>query len=83
MSFTGKDGSAVEGITLYITEPLDPKRGGQGESAERIFLSTAKVANLGFNLTVGQDVTLYWNRYGKVETLKLLDETIDFGGKAK
>ena len=76
-SFKGSDGTMVSGTTIFVSDPIDPKR-GQGESAERIFLSAAKLADLGFTPTVGQEITIFYNRYGKVATIKLDDDfTID------
>lgn len=76
-SFKGADGSTVTGTTIFVSDPIDPKR-GQGESAERFFLSAAKLANLGFSPAVGQEITIFYNRYGKVATIKINDDfTID------
>ena len=76
-SFTGSDGTPVEGTTLYFTDPIDPKR-GQGAIGGKVFLSVAKLADLGFTPAVGQEITLFYNRYGKVATIKLDDDfTID------
>lgn len=71
-SFTPKDASdPITGETLYITEPIDPKR-GMGHTADRLFLSTAKLGSLDFAPAVGQEVEVYYNKFGKVGTLKLL-----------
>ncbi len=77
-SFKGNDGTQITGTTVYTTEPIDPKR-GQGESADHFFLSAAKLAALDFTPAVGQDVTVFYNRYGKVATIKLNDEVLDLG----
>lgn len=73
VSFKGKDGSPVEGTKLYLTGPMEPDR-GVGLETEEIFLSTAKKANLSFALEVGIEVEVVYNKYGKVETLKLLSK---------
>ena len=75
-SFTGQDGVTVEGQTLFVTEVIDPKR-GEGVSAERIFLSKAKLAALDFTPAVGQEVEIFYNRYGKVASLALIDPIVD------
>lgn len=81
-SFKTKDGVQIEGKTFFATEPIDPKR-GEGLSAERFFLSKNKLETLDFTPAVGQDVDVFFNRFGKVSTLKLLSDTasdsIDFG----
>lgn len=79
VSFTTKEGLLMEGVNLYGKRPIDPKR-GQGERAERFFLSAAKVAALPFKLRTAQRVEIVYNRWGRVETLRLLDdEAIDIG----
>lgn len=75
-SFTTPDGRLIEGTEAYLTRGIDPKR-GQGEEAERIFLSTAKLAALDFKPTPGQTVQIFYNRFGKVETMRLVDDVID------
>lgn len=71
-SFTGSDGTQVEGMTFYATEAIDAKR-GHGERAERFFLSKAKLAALDFTPAVGQETEVLYNRYGKIAALKLVD----------
>lgn len=80
-AFDTKDGTHIEGSEVYITSPLDPKRGGQGQSSEKFFLSSAKLASLDFTPAPNQKVEIYYNRFGKVNTLRLLDDDIDFGEK--
>lgn len=73
LSFKGSDGTEVKGLNLYVSEAIDPKR-GQGERADRYFLSEAKIAALDFALAPGQAVDLLYNKFGKVATIKLLDD---------
>lgn len=75
-SFTGKDGSPVNGQTIHTTEPMNPKR-GQGERTDHFFLSSAKLADVNFTPAVGQTVEVLYNRYGKVSTLKLVDDIVE------
>lgn len=75
-SFTGQDGTPVEGKTFFVTEPIDPKR-GEGVSAERFFLSRAKLAALDFSPEVGQVVDVLYNRFGRVTSLSLVDPVVD------
>lgn len=82
-SFTPKDSDTpITGTTIYLTEPLPPKGGGVGDSADHIFLSTAKLDLLDFNPRPGQVIEVMYNRYGKPATLILKDEVIDFGNKS-
>ena len=75
-SFKGQDGTLVEGTTIYVADPIDPSR-GEGESAERYFLSKAKLTGLGFPVAVGQEVELLFNKFGKIASMKLLDDALD------
>lgn len=77
-SFTAKDGTEINGTNLYLTELIDKKK-GQGESAEKIFLSANRVKDIPFKLEVGMDVEVLYNRFGKVKELRLIDPDVDFG----
>lgn len=72
-SFEAKDGATIEGKTVHIVEPIDPKR-GTGEAGDHFFLSKAKLATLDFKPSVGQEITILYNKYGKVCKLILADE---------
>lgn len=73
-NFTPKDSDKpIEGKTLYTTETMDPRR-GQGETTDHFFLTTAKLATLDFVPAPGQMVEVFYNRYGKVATLKLVGD---------
>lgn len=77
-SFTTKDGKLVEGADIHAKWAIDPKRGA-GYKADRFFLSAAKLAALDFKPTPGQTVEVFYNRYGKVETMRLVDDIVDVG----
>lgn len=66
----------ITGENIYVTDKLDPKR-GEGESAERFFLTSTKLATLDFTPAVGQEVEVLYNRYGKVSTMRLLSDNDD------
>lgn len=72
-AFDTKDGNHISGMSIYTSEPIDPKR-GQGESFEKFFLSDAKLALLDFKLEIGSDITILYNKFGRVQTIKLNDE---------
>ena len=73
-NFTPKDSDTpIQGKTIYITEAMDPKR-GQGETTDHFFLTTAQLATLDFVPAPGQMVEVFYNRYGKVATLKLVGD---------
>lgn len=80
-SFKLKDGSTMEGKTIYTSTPIDPKR-GQGVATEHFFLSAAKLAALDFVPALDQEIEALYNKYGRISQLRLLsdDGMIDFGG---
>lgn len=77
ISFKGKDGNMVEGLSIYATTPLDPTKGGSGCSAEKFFLSQARLAELDFTPKVGDEVEVLFNRFGKVATVRKLPAPAD------
>lgn len=72
-NFTTQDGTLIEGDTVHITEPISAER-GIGESGDRFFLSKAKLSSLDFTPAPGQTVEIFYNRYGKVASLKLVSD---------
>lgn len=71
-NFIARDGTTIEGQTLHTTEPISAER-GIGETGDRFFLSKAKLSTLDFTPAPGQTVEVFYNRYGKVSTIKLVD----------
>lgn len=76
MDFDTKEGTHIDGTTLFVTNPIDPRR-GTGDEAEKIFISSAKLKELSFSPSVGDNIEVLYNRYGKVRTLNLIDVEID------
>jgi len=74
--FTTNDGANIEGVTLYLTEEMHTP-GAEGCSVERVFLSKQKLASLDFEVSVGQEVNVLYNKFGKVATLTLIDPVDD------
>ena len=68
LQFKGKDGQIVAGKNLFVTDRIPADR-GEGFSAEKVFLSDNRLAALGFIPKVGDYIQIFYNRYGKVETL--------------
>ena len=60
--FKGDDGQTVTGKNIYLTYPLEK---GEGIGAERVYLTTSKLNSLGYVPTVGDEVRLEYNRWGK------------------
>ena len=71
-SFTASDGTKIEGKTVFVVESMTTP-GAEGKSADRIFLTKKKLDDLGFSLVVGMEVEIFYNRFGKVATLKQAD----------
>jgi hypothetical protein len=63
-------GTQITGYNVYLSTPVNPAL-GEGEQVDRIYLSDAKLAACGVDIkeAYGKDVTVYYNRYGKVASL--------------
>lgn len=76
-SFPSRDDPKVliEGVTIYVTTPLDSKKSGtKGLKADKLFLTNAKISDLSFLVDTDQLVEIYYNKYGKVQSLRLVEE---------
>lgn len=71
-SFDTKDtpSQRITGYNIYLTEPIDPKR-GVGEACERIFLTEDKLN--GFLPSIGDDIIVTYNKFGKPTAIELAD----------
>ena len=76
--FTGADGNIVSGLTVYTTEPLDTSKGSKGCKGDKFFLSQNKLKSLDFEPDIGQSINVLYNKYGKVQTITLDEEAIDY-----
>lgn len=65
-SFTGNDGQVVTGKNIYLTEPLEQ---GEGLSADRVFVTDAKINKWTYKPKVGDQVTVLYNRFGKCDSI--------------
>lgn len=75
--FKPKDSeNEIEGATFYVTAPFSPGR-GEGNRTDRFFMTVEKMSTLAFTPAVGQTIELLFNKWGKVETLRLIDDTFD------
>ena len=59
-TFTFEEGKTVSGFYLHTEEK---RNGVTGMSVERVFLSQQKLD--GYGPRLGDDVTIYYNRFGK------------------
>lgn len=73
--FPTKTGEMIKGYNVYVVDNIDPRH-GQGQSAEHFYLSERKLSMINgidpFAL-LGHEVKIYYNRYGKVDTIEVLD----------
>lgn len=67
VNFKGQDGNDVTGVSIFVTLPIE--KNGEGYSTEKIFLSTAKVAECGYRPQLGDKVEVQYNRYGRVAAI--------------
>lgn len=71
--FTGRDGNEVDGKRIHFTDPIDAGR-GIGDAGDKIFLSAAKLAALGFTPAVGMDVDILYDKGGRVKAVAVVDD---------
>lgn len=73
VEFTAKNGDKIKGKTFFFATKIAPGR-GSGEEFERAFMGDDKINKLGFTPVVNQEVKIFYNKYGKIETIELADE---------
>lgn len=66
--FDTKDGKHIDGYNIYCAYPLDK---GEGDGAERLFMTVDKLLGCGYNPTVGDNIVVRYNRYGKPDSIEL------------
>ena len=71
VSFTRKDGTEVKGTSFYFSYPIDEKS-GQGCAMDKAFFSPQRIERLSCQPTVGDEVEVIYNRYGKPEDMRIL-----------
>ena len=64
VSFIAKDGKEISGTTLYLAYETE---GVDGMAADKVFIPAAKMPKK--EITIGSDVDVLFNRYGKVEAI--------------
>ena len=72
-TFTTKDGKEISGTRIFLTEKIPADR-GQGVSVDSIFLSKEKADAMALNLAVGDDIEVFYNKYGRVQEVRKSDE---------
>lgn len=70
VDFTPKDGGApVKGMQLFLTRPFEDGV-GEGTEAKKIFLSADKLAKMLLKPKLNDEVTVFYNEYGKVDYIE-------------
>lgn len=67
VKFNFNDGGSVDGQYVYLSDDSSEKV--TGVRTERVFLSEAKSAACNFIPKLGDNVKVYYNRYGKVDSI--------------
>ncbi len=75
--FTTKDGHVICGTKVFLTEKI-PEDRGAGVATDSIFISKAKSDALSFPLAVGDEILVYYNKYGRIQDIKREDVEIDY-----
>lgn len=66
--FSTKDGTQIEGYNIYLTYALTGDQ-AKGDGCERVYITKTKLESNGYMPEVGDEVTLTYNRYGKVAAI--------------
>lgn len=70
VDFTPRDGgSPVVGTQLFLTRPFEAGA-GEGDEAKKVFLSAEKLSKMAYKPKLYDEVTVYYNEYGKVDTIE-------------
>lgn len=68
-SFTAKDtGALIYGLNIYVT--FENSR-TTGLACDRFFVSSNRLEECGYYPTLGDDIELVYNRYGKIAGIRL------------
>ena len=69
-NFRANDGTEITGYNIYVSREIAPDR-GEGDAVDKVYMTDRKLENNNVNVEniYGKEVTLYYNRYGKVERI--------------
>lgn len=68
-SFKANDGAVVSGDRLIVAQPIETN--GDGKDAWGVFVTALKYVNQ-LRPVVGDQVHLYYNRWGKIESVEVI-----------
>ena len=66
VSFTGKDGKEVKGVSLYLGYETE---GVEGMAADKVFIPAARLPKN--DIVVGTEVDVLFDRRGKVDCIRV------------
>lgn len=70
VNFTPRDGGVpVVGTQLFLTRPFAADV-GEGDEAKKVFLSADKLSGMTYKPKLYDEVTVFYNEYGKVESIE-------------
>ena len=68
-SFTGSDGTLIEGVNIFYTYPL---KSGTGFGSSKVFVSSNRLSSLGYYPSIDDDIEIDYNRFGKITGIHLM-----------
>ena len=68
-SFTGSDGTLIEGVNIYYSFPL---KSGTGFGSSKVFVSSNRLSSLGYYPSIDDDIEILYDRYGKISGIRLI-----------
>lgn len=69
-SFTAKDtGALIEGMNIFVTFE---NKYTTGSACDRFFISSKRLSQCGYDPTLGDEIELVYNRYGKISGIRLI-----------
>lgn len=69
-SFTAKDtGALIEGMYIFVTYE---SKSTTGSACDRFFISRQRLDACDYTPSLGDDIELLYNRYGKISGIRLM-----------
>ena len=69
-NFTSKDtGAFIEGMYIFVT--FENSR-TTGLASDRLYVSCNRLEQFGYSPSVGDDIEIQYNRYGKISGIRLI-----------
>lgn len=68
-SFSGWDGTLVEGVNIYYTYPL---KSGTGFGSSKVFVTCNRLSSFGYYPSIDDDIEFDYNRHGRITGIRLI-----------